>query len=143
MALVPPRVATRRSTAHLSVARPLVDRLAQSTWLEVLVASSVVALGGAVRWQNLQLVPQFTTGGDAILMALDIANGRAFYLREVSPYIGAPYIWLLALVYRLFGPSIEATLLVTWAIGALTIAPTYLLGRVVGGRLVGGIAALL
>ena len=76
-------------------------------------------------------------------MALDIADGRTFYLREISPYIGAPYIWLLALVYKLFGPSVEATMLVTWAIGALTIVPTYLLGREIGGRVVGSIAALL
>jgi len=76
-------------------------------------------------------------------MALDIADGKGFYLREVSPYIGAPFIWLLALVYKVFGPSLEATMLVPWTIGTLTLVPTYLLGRELGGRVVGTLAALL
>ena len=100
MAFSPAHVSTRRWTDRSTVARPLADRLARSAWLDALVIGTIVALAGLIRWPNLQLVPQFTSGGDAILMALDIASGRAFYLREVSPYIGAPYIWLLALVYR-------------------------------------------
>jgi hypothetical protein len=124
-------------------ASPLAGRLASRVRVDVLLAASFVVLAGVVRWPNLLMVPELTTGGAGIIMALDIADGRAFYLREISPYIGAPYIWLLALVYKLFGPSIEATLLVTWAIGALTVLPTYLLGREIGGRAVGSIAALL
>lgn len=119
------------------------DRLAIRARVDVLLAVSFVVLAAVVRWPNLLMVPELTTGGAGIMMALDIADGRAFYLREISPYIGAPYIWLLAAVYKLFGPSIEATLLVTWAIGALTVLPTYLLGREIGGRAVGSIAALL
>jgi 4-amino-4-deoxy-L-arabinose transferase-like glycosyltransferase len=134
----PGKVALRAGEASL-----LAERLATRVRVDVLLAISFVVLAAVVRWPNLLMVPELTTGGAGIMMALDIADGRAFYLREISPYIGAPYIWLLALVYKLFGPSIEATLLVTWAIGALTILPTYLLGREIGGRAVGSIAALL
>jgi 4-amino-4-deoxy-L-arabinose transferase-like glycosyltransferase len=111
--------------------------------VEIALVIAAVLLAGIIRWPNLLLSPQFSSGGSAIPMALDIADGRAFYLREVSPYIGTPYIWLLAVVYRIFGPSVEATMLVTWLTGTLTIMPTYLLGRQLAGRLVGGIAALL
>lgn len=142
MALSPAQVAVSRSPARSLLAQSVDARLAGSLWPDLLLTVSIVVLAAVTRWPNLLILPQFTTGGAGILMALDIADGRAFYLREISPYIGAPYIWLLALVYRAFGPSIEATLLVTWAIGALTIVPTYLLGREIGGRLVGSIAAL-
>jgi hypothetical protein len=131
-------LALRAGEASLSA-----ERLLARVRVDVLLAVSFVVLAAVVRWPNLLMVPELTTGGAGIMMALDIADGRAFYLREISPYIGAPYIWLLALVYQLFGPSIAATLLVTWAVGALTVLPTYLLGRELGGRVVGSIAALL
>ena len=143
MALTPAHAVLPRPAIRSILARPFGDHLAIGVWPDVLLAVAFVGAAGVVRWPNLLIVPQFTTGGAGILMALDIADGRAFYLREISPYIGAPYIWLLALVYRLFGPSIGATMLVTWAIGALTVVPTYLLGREIGGRTVGSIAALL
>jgi hypothetical protein len=142
---------TGAALARRNAALPLDARLAAlvrpgarlGVYADLLLAVSLLVVAGLVRWQNLLISPQFSSGGTAIPMALDIADGRAFYLREVSPYIGGPYIWLLALVYKLFGSSVEATMLVTWAIGALTIVPTYLLGREVGGRLVGLLAAAL
>jgi len=64
------------------------------------------------------LSPQFPSGAaEAIVMALAVADGHALYLREVSPYIGTPYLYLLALVFRVFGPSVEVTMLLSWAIG--------------------------
>src|SRR3954453_7451708 len=128
---------TGAALARRSPALPIDGRLAAlvrlGAWADVLLVSTLVLAAGLVRWPNLLISPQFSSGGTAIPMALDIADGRAFYLREVSPYIGGPYIWLLALVFKLFGASVEATMLVTWAIGALTVIPTYLLGREVGG----------
>ena len=46
-------------------------------------------------------------------------------------------------MYRVFGPSLEVTLLVPWALGALTVVPTYLLGRELAGRTAGLVAAML
>lgn len=128
---------TRTVTARRALALPLVGTVAVGVWVDVLAVASLLALAGAVRWPHLLLSPQFPSVGDTILMALDVADGRAFYLRDSAPYLGAPFLWLLALVYRLFGPSLEATMLVAWTIGTLTLVPTYLLGRAVGGRGVG------
>lgn len=122
---------------------PFAGRLALGAWADILVVGALVALAGAVRWPYLLLSPQFPSVGDTILAALDMAEGRAFYLHDSAPYLGAPFIWLLALVYRLFGPSLEVTLLVPWAIGALTVVPTFLLGRELAGRMAGLFAAAL
>src|SRR5437763_15287896 len=70
----------------------LSSRLA--AYVDVLLAGALVLVAGTVRWPNLLISPQFQSGGTAIPMALDIADGRAFYLREASPYIGGPSIWL-------------------------------------------------
>ena len=122
---------------------PFAGRLVGLAWVDVLVVWALVALAGAVRWPYLLLSPQFPSVSDAILAALEMAEGRALYLHDSAPYLGAPFIWLLALVYRVFGPSLEVTLLVPWAIGALTVVPTYLLGRELAGRLGGLFAAAL
>jgi 4-amino-4-deoxy-L-arabinose transferase-like glycosyltransferase len=131
----------RPVTAGRALAPPFAARLAVGSWLDVPLAGAFVVLAGVVRWPHLLMSPQFPSVGDTIMMALDVAEGRAFYLHDAAPYLGAPFIWLLALVYRLAGPSIEATMLLAWALGALTIVPTYLLGREVGGRGGGVIAA--
>src|SRR5207237_1084919 len=118
-------------------------RLSAGAWLDVVLIGTLTILAGVVRWPNLLLSPQFPSGGEGIVMALAVADGHALYLREVSPYIGTPYLYLLALVFRVVGSSVEATLLLSWAMGTLTIVPIYLLGREVGGRMVGCVAATL
>jgi hypothetical protein len=143
MALAPTGAAPGAALARRTVAVPFLERLALGLSLDVLVVASLLAVAGIVRWHNLLLSPQFPSVTETILMALDVANGRAFYLSDGAPYLGAPFLWLLALVYRIAGPSLEATLLVPWAIGALTVVPTYLLGREVGGRIVGTFGAAL
>src|SRR5688572_14539127 len=135
--------AARPAWALRAFALPFADRLALGISADILVVGTLVALAGAVRWPNLLLSPQFPSVGDTILAALNMAEGRAFYLHDSAPYLGAPFIWLLALVYRIFGPSLEVTLLVPWAIGALTVVPTYLLGRELAGRMAGLFAAAL
>src|SRR5947207_7866056 len=119
MALSPARSVDRRR----AIVVPRVSGLAATMLVDVLLVGTLLALAGAVRWPNLLLSPQFPSVGDTIMMALDVAEGRAFYLHDAAPYLGAPFIWLLALVYRVFGPSIEATQLVAWSIGSLTIVP--------------------
>ena len=122
---------------------PFADRLGVGVWADALVVGALVALAGSIRWPYLLLSPQFPSVGDTVIAALEMSEGRAFYLHDSAPYLGAPFIWLLALAYRIFGPSLEVTLLVPWAIGALTVVPTYLLGRELAGRMVGLIAASL
>ena len=110
---------------------------------DVLVIVGLIALAGVIRWPKLLLSPQFPSVADTALRALAVADGRAFYLADSAPYLGAPFLYLLAAVYALAGPSVEATLLVPWAIGTLTVVPTYLLGREVGGRVAGLVAGAL
>jgi hypothetical protein len=109
----------------------------------VVLVGTLMVLAGMVRWPHLLASPQFPSVGAGILTAVDLADGRVFPLADDAPYIGAPFIWLLATVYKLFGPSLEATMMVPWAIGALTIVPTYLLGRELAGRWAGLLAAAL
>jgi hypothetical protein len=135
--------AARPARARRALVLPLVGQLAVGAWADVLVVSALVGLAGAIRWPYLLLSPQFPAVRDAIMAALDMAEGRAFYLHDSAPYLGAPFIWLLALAYKLFGPSLEVTLLLPWAIGALTVVPTYLLGRELAGRMAGIFAAAL
>ncbi len=110
---------------------------------ELMLVGGLLALALAVRWPNLLLSPQFPSVGATVLKALDIADGRALPLADQAPYLGGPFMYLLAFVFKLFGPSVEATLLVPWAIGGLTIVPTYLLGRELGGRAAGLLGAAL
>ena len=148
--------AARPARARRAFDLPLAERLANGrlgqwllhldaagVWVDVLTVGVLVVLAGAVRWPNLLLSPQFPSVGDTIIAALEMSEERAFYLYDSAPYLGAPFIWLLALVYRVFGPSLEATVLVPWAIGTLTVIPTYLLGRELAGRMAGLLAAAL
>ena len=100
---------------------------------EIPAVVGLVGVALATRWPYLLLSPQFPSVGATILLALDLADGRAFPLADDSPYIGALFIYLLAGLYKLAGPSVEATLLVPWAIGGLTVVPTYLLARELAG----------
>ena len=136
------------SAVHPAAARrvlglPLMSRLALGAWVDVVAVGGLVALAGAVRWPYLLLSPQFPSVGDTITAAVELSEGRAFYLHDSAPYLGAQFIWLLALAYKLFGQSLEVTLLVPWAVGTLTVVPTYLLGRELAGRLAGLFAAAL
>lgn len=135
--------ATGAALARRAASPSFAERLALGVLPDVMLVGSLLALAGIVRWPNLLLSPQFPSVTETVMMALDVAAGRAFYLSDGAPYIGAPFLWLLALVYRVVGPSLEVTMLVPWVIGTLTILPTYLLGREVGGRVVGVIAAAL
>src|SRR5215210_4678543 len=120
MSSVPMRSAPARRALPLPLLSPMVRGLAVGAWLDVLLVGALVTLAGAVRWPHLLMSPQFPSVGDTIMMGLDVAEGRAFYLHDAAPYLGAPFIWLLALVYKLFGPSIEATQLLAWTLGSLT-----------------------
>lgn len=143
MALSPARPIAERRALAVPLASPLLRSLAASAWVDVLLVSTLIGLAGAVRWPNLLLSPQFPSVGAGILLAVELLDGRAFPLADDAPYIGAPFIYLLATVYKLFGPSVEITLLVPWAIGALTVIPTYLLGRELAGRTAGLLAGAL
>ena len=117
--------------------------VAPITRADALVVGVLVTAALAVRWPNLFLSPQFPSIASTPLRALDIADGRVFHLADQAPYLGSPFMYLLAAAYKVFGPSVEVTLLVPWLIGGLVVVPTYLLGRELGGRIAGLVAGAL
>jgi len=130
-------------SARLPARASVGSATAATSRVDALVVGVLVAAALAVRWPNLFLSPQFPSIGSTPLRALDIADGRVFHLADQAPYLGSPFMYLLAGVYKLFGPSVEATLLLPWLIGGLTVVPTYLLGRELGGRIAGLVAGAL
>ena len=143
MAFSPARSVSARPALSPSLFERLVARAASGVLVDVLLVGMLVGVAGSIRWPYLLLSPQFPSIGDVIQMALDVADGRAFYLADDSPYLGVPFMYILAAAYKIFGPSIEVTLLVPWVIGSLTIIPTYLLGRELAGRPAGLLAGAL
>jgi 4-amino-4-deoxy-L-arabinose transferase-like glycosyltransferase len=107
------------------------------------LAGGLVGLALAVRWPDLLLSPAFPPMRLPILQALELANGQALPLADQAPYLGPLFIYLLVGVYKLFGPSLETTQAVPRLLGGLTVLPTYLLGRELGGRVAGLVAAAL
>src|SRR4051812_36711253 len=71
----------------------------------------------AVRLPELQVVPQFPSVSATVLLALELADGRSFPLQDQAPYIGAPFIYVLAAAYRILGVSIQTTMLVPLMLG--------------------------
>src|SRR6266540_445443 len=101
----------------------------------------LVALALAVRWPYLWDIPRFTDETDEALLGLQIARAQTLRLTNQDPYIGALWNYLLAAAFLLAGPSLFAPRLLVMALGALTVLPTYLLARSLGGRPVGLLAA--
>lgn len=132
---------SRSASSQRALSVPVLGWLAVGARLDVVLVGALLGMAGAVRWPNLLLSPQFPSVGDTIVEALAMADGRAFPLHDSAPYLGAPFVWLLALAYRLFGPGLQVTMSVALVIGMLTVVPTYLLGKEVGGRLGGIVAA--
>src|SRR5687767_8244974 len=87
--------AARPARARRAFDQPLAGRLANGrigqwllrlgtvdVWVDALTVGALVALAGVVRWPNLLLSPQFPSVGDAIMAALEMAEGQAFYLHD-------------------------------------------------------------
>jgi hypothetical protein len=94
-----------------------------------------------VRWPYLVLVPPMTDETIQTHIALDIASGGNFPLTAADPYQGPLFHYLLAAVFSLLDKSIYLPRGFSATVGALTVVATYGLGRALGGRLVGLIAA--
>src|SRR5262245_24215336 len=91
----------------------------------------LVGLALAVRWPNLQYIPQFTDEVFDGQVAYGIWEGKR-PLIGVNAYTGAFYYYVLAAVFWLFGPSISAPRLVVLAFGLGAVLATALLGADLG-----------
>jgi 4-amino-4-deoxy-L-arabinose transferase-like glycosyltransferase len=108
----------------------------------VLLAAALLGLAGAARWPNLWLIPTFTDETIEVKLAYEIARGQAAPLTNVDPYIGAFWNWLLAIGFWTFGLNPWLPRLLAFVGGVATVGATWWLGRVIGGRVGGVVAAL-
>jgi 4-amino-4-deoxy-L-arabinose transferase-like glycosyltransferase len=109
---------------------------------ELALSLGLFVLALAVRLPNLMLLPRFNEEGQEVLWGLDIALGRRLPLSAgVNPYLGPLFSYLIAVLFRIFGISVELPRLTVAVFGALTVPATYALGRMVWNRLAGLVAA--
>src|SRR5438128_1514112 len=102
-------------------------------WGELLLVAAILALALVVRLPYLWDVPRFTDETAEARIGLRIAGREAFPLTNRDPYIGALWNYLLAAGFLVSGPSLFTPRAIIAVVGALTIVPTYLLGRTLGG----------
>jgi 4-amino-4-deoxy-L-arabinose transferase-like glycosyltransferase len=79
------------------------------------------------------LVPRLTDETLEVGVGLRIARGEILPLTNYDSYDGALFNYLVAGVFWLLGPRLDAGRLLVLVTGALTVIPTYLLGRSLGG----------
>ncbi|MCC6176610.1 MAG: glycosyltransferase family 39 protein [Chloroflexi bacterium] len=103
---------------------------------------ALVMLAIVVRLPYLWDAPRFTDETAEAEIGLGIARGAIHPLTNRDPYIGALWNYLLAVGFLASGPSLLTPRAIVAAVGVLTVLPTYLLGRSLGGRAVGLLAAL-
>src|SRR3954451_2662190 len=87
----------------------------------------LAVLAFAVRWPNLQYIPQFTDEVFDGQVAYGIWEGKR-PLIGVNAYTGAFYYYVLAGVFWLFGPSISTPRVLVLILGIGAVLATALLG---------------
>jgi 4-amino-4-deoxy-L-arabinose transferase-like glycosyltransferase len=111
--------------------------------LDIAISLVLFALAVYTRAPEFNTIPMINDETREVLLALDIAQGRQFPLVNVSTYIGPLFLYLLAVVFRVFGVSPEVPRLFVLGMGALTVVATYWLGKVWANRLAGFLGAAL
>ncbi len=69
------------------------------------LSAAVALLALAARWPNALLIPAFTDETDQITFALRVARGEILPLTHNNTYMGIVYPYLLAALFKVFGPS--------------------------------------
>lgn len=110
---------------------------------DMLAVAVLLAAAFAARWPYLFLIPQWTDEMLDIRWAWDIVQGKSLPLVSGDYLNGPIFHYLLAALIFLFGPSFNLARLLVMVLGVGTVALTYALGRAVGGRLTGLVAATL
>jgi glucose/arabinose dehydrogenase/4-amino-4-deoxy-L-arabinose transferase-like glycosyltransferase len=131
-----------RALAHVD---ERIRRVAMSGSLvvDVIVVGALVAGAFLMRLAYLWEIPRFTDEVEEVIKGLAIARGEILPLINQDPYIGALWNYVIAALFLVTGPSMYSPRLLVAALGALTVVPTYLLGRDLGGRIAGVVGAVL
>jgi 4-amino-4-deoxy-L-arabinose transferase-like glycosyltransferase len=109
---------------------------------DAIALAALIAGAAAARYPNLWTVPRFRDETFNALRSLAIYRGQLAPLTDVELYMGSFFNYVVAAAFFVLGPSIYVARLVVTGFGVATVAATYALGREVGGRWVGLIAAL-
>jgi glycosyltransferase AglD len=110
---------------------------------DALAMIGLLVAAAAARYPYIYVVPRFRDETFNALIALRIYRGQEFPFTDIEAYIGAFFNYAVAAGMFIVGPTIYAARFVVTVFGVLTVGSTYLLGRELGGRVVGVIAALL
>jgi glycosyltransferase AglD len=108
---------------------------------DVPIIAALLVAAAAVRLPYLWDIPRFTDESNEGLKSLLVAHGRILPLTNIDPYIGPLWNYVLAGVFLATGPSLYTPRTIVALCGVLTVVPTYLLGRSLGGQAVGALAA--
>jgi 4-amino-4-deoxy-L-arabinose transferase-like glycosyltransferase len=98
-------------------------------WREALLLTGLCLLGFTLRLPYLWDIPRLTDELQEILWALSIARGEMLPLTAVDSYYGPIWSYLLALTFRLVGPSDAIPRLVAAILASAGIALTYVVCR--------------
>lgn len=107
------------------------------------LAVLILLIGAAfARFPYLTSVPRFRDETFNALVALRIYRGERLPFTDHEPYISSLFNYIVAAGMLVVGPTIYAARIVVTSIGVLTVGATYVLGREVGGTIVGLLASL-
>lgn len=107
------------------------DRLPRLLIWVALTALVVAAL--ALRAPGFMVVPRLTDEILEVGVGLRIARGELLPLTNFDSYDGALFNYLVAGAFLLLGERLDAGRILVLVTGSLTVIPTYLLGRSLGG----------
>jgi len=126
-----------------AAARLVPRRLTLSLAAEAALVAALVGIAAAIRLPYLWQIPELTDETWEVWRAYDIYRGRILPLTNITNFVSAFWNYLVAALFWIAGPSPFTPRLLIMAIGTLTIVPTYLLGREIGGPRAGLIGAAL
>ncbi|MDD2620853.1 MAG: glycosyltransferase, partial [Syntrophomonadaceae bacterium] len=110
-------------------------------WLPLTAGLGLFLLALAVRLPWLWQVPRYIDELKEVKLAYAIYAGQAWPLHNAAHDIGAMHNYILATIFKIFGPSIYWPRLYVAITGALTVALVYQLGVLLFDRWTGILAA--
>lgn len=110
---------------------------------DVLISAVLFLCALWVRWPHLMLLPAFSDESLEVRWGMDIAMGRRLPLTAYDAYYGPLFPYLIAVGFKCFGFQLAVPRTIVAVCGALTVAATFWLGRLVDGRWTGVLAACM
>jgi 4-amino-4-deoxy-L-arabinose transferase-like glycosyltransferase len=130
--------ATSSRTDAVSAPR---TRMGVGRLTDVVTTVVLLVVAAVARYPYIYVVPRFRDETFNATVALQVYRGEPTWT-DHEPYISSLFNYIVAAGMCLVGPTIYAARIIVTAIGVLTVGATYLLGRELGGPLVGIVAAL-